>query len=63
MQQGERDAVGGFDQLIKVRVADMAAYRAFRGDKLSSIPGVAQTHTCMVMEEVKSTATIPVPVR
>ncbi|TWB50005.1 hypothetical protein FBZ92_124111 [Nitrospirillum viridazoti] len=41
----------------------MAAYRAFRGDKLSSIPGVAQTHTCMVMEEVKSTATIPVPVR
>ncbi|MBB6253858.1 Lrp/AsnC ligand binding domain-containing protein [Nitrospirillum iridis] len=54
---------GGFDYLIKVRVADMAAYRAFLGDKLSSIQGVAQTHTYMVMEEVKSTAAIPVPVR
>ncbi|MEA1651370.1 Lrp/AsnC ligand binding domain-containing protein [Nitrospirillum sp. BR 11164] len=54
---------GGFDYLIKVRVADMGAYRAFLGDKLSSIPGVAQTHTYMVMEEVKSTAAIPVPVR
>lgn len=52
---------GGFDYLIKVRVADMAAYRAFLGDKLSSIPGVAQTHTYMVMEEVKSTHEIPVP--
>jgi len=52
---------GGFDYLIKVRVADMAAYRAFLGDKLSSIPDVAQTHTYMVMEEVKSTHEIPVP--
>ncbi|MDE1148287.1 MAG: Lrp/AsnC ligand binding domain-containing protein [Azospirillaceae bacterium] len=54
---------GGFDYLVKVRVADMAAYRAFLGDKLSSIQGVAQTHTYMVMEEVKSTAAIPVPGR
>ncbi|WP_075771818.1 Lrp/AsnC ligand binding domain-containing protein [Aerophototrophica crusticola] len=52
---------GGFDYLIKVRVADMAAYRAFLGDKLSSIQGVAQTHTYMVMEEVKSTHVVPVP--
>lgn len=52
---------GGFDYLIKVRVADMAAYRAFLGDQLSSIQGVAQTHTYMVMEEVKSTVAIPVP--
>ena len=52
---------GGFDYLVKVRVADMAAYRAFLGDTLSSIPGVAQTHTYMVMEEVKSTHAIPVP--
>ncbi|HYE52916.1 MAG TPA: Lrp/AsnC ligand binding domain-containing protein [Azospirillaceae bacterium] len=52
---------GGFDYLIKVRVADMAAYRAFLGDKLSSIQGVAQTHTYMVMEEVKATHAIPVP--
>lgn len=51
---------GGFDYLIKVRVADMAAYRAFLGDKLSSIQGVAQTHTYMVMEEVKNTHVVPV---
>lgn len=52
---------GGFDYLVKVRVKDMSAYRAFLGDTLSSIPGVAQTHTYMVMEEVKSTHAVPVP--
>jgi Lrp/AsnC family transcriptional regulator, leucine-responsive regulatory protein len=52
---------GGFDYLVKVRVADMAAYRAFLGDKLSSIQGVAQTHTYMAMEEVKSACALPVP--
>lgn len=51
---------GGFDYLIKVRVADMAAYRAFL-EQMASLPGVAQTHTYMVMEEVKSTHAMPVP--
>ena len=45
---------GGFDYLIKARVKDMAAYRAFLGDSLTSLPGVRETHTYAVMEEVKN---------
>jgi Lrp/AsnC family leucine-responsive transcriptional regulator len=48
---------GGFDYLLKVRVRDMAAYRRFL-EQLAAIPGVQQTHTYVVMEEVKSTRAI-----
>ncbi len=51
---------GGFDYLIKTRVADMAAYRVFLGDVLLSLPGVRETRTYAVMEEVKATASLPV---
>ncbi len=51
----------GFDYLVKVRVSDMAEYRQFLGDGVAEIPGVGQTHTYVVMEEVKSTAFIRVP--
>src|SRR3546814_17976968 len=44
---------GGFDYLIKVRVRDMEAYRQFLGASLTSLPGVRETHTYAVMEEVK----------
>ena len=46
---------GGFDYLIKVRVRDMAAYRHFLGTVLVGLPGIRQTHTYTVMEEVKNT--------
>jgi Lrp/AsnC family leucine-responsive transcriptional regulator len=46
---------GGFDYLIKIRVADMQAYRKFLGERLASLPGIAQIHTYVAMEEVKST--------
>jgi Lrp/AsnC family leucine-responsive transcriptional regulator len=46
---------GGFDYLIKIRVADMEAYRKFLGESLATLPGIAQTHTYIAMEEVKST--------
>jgi Lrp/AsnC family transcriptional regulator, leucine-responsive regulatory protein len=52
---------GGFDYLLKVRVTDMESYRTFLGDCIASLPGVQQTHTYFVMEEVKSTHTIVVP--
>jgi Lrp/AsnC family transcriptional regulator, leucine-responsive regulatory protein len=52
---------GGFDYLLKVRVADMESYRTFLGDNIASLPGVQQTHTYFVMEEVKSTHAIGVP--
>ncbi len=44
---------GGFDYLLKVRVADMAAYRAFLGEALAEVPGIRQTHSYPVMETVK----------
>jgi Lrp/AsnC family leucine-responsive transcriptional regulator len=50
---------GGFDYLIKTRVADMAAYRHFAGRVLWQLPGVRETRTYAVMEEVKSTAVLP----
>src|SRR5579859_5430855 len=46
---------GGFDYLIKARVKDMAAYRTFLGDVLVQMPGVRETRTYAVLEEVKST--------
>jgi Lrp/AsnC family leucine-responsive transcriptional regulator len=52
---------GGFDYLLKVRVRDMESYRSFLGDSVASLPGVQQTHTYFVMEEVKSTHAIVVP--
>ncbi|HLZ74194.1 Lrp/AsnC ligand binding domain-containing protein [Phenylobacterium sp.] len=51
---------GGFDYLIKARVKDMAAYRTFLGDVLVQMPGVRETRTYAVLEEVKSTGQLPV---
>ena len=51
---------GGFDYLVKARVAGMEAYRAFLSDVFLSLPGVRETHTSAVMEEVKSTGWLPV---
>lgn len=51
---------GGFDYLIKIRVADMAGYRQFLGEKLAVISGVRETRTYVVMEEVKNTHVINV---
>lgn len=51
---------GGFDYLLKTRFADMAAYRTFAGTVLWQLPGVRETRTYAVMEEVKHTARLPV---
>lgn len=51
---------GGFDYLLKARLADMAAYRRFLGERVPSLPGVNRTHTYFVMEEVKVTQEIPI---
>jgi Lrp/AsnC family leucine-responsive transcriptional regulator len=51
---------GGFDYLVKTRVADMAAYRRFLGEILLALPGVKETRTYAVMEEVKSDGFLPV---
>lgn len=46
---------GGFDYLMKARVRDMRAYREFVAQAVWSLPGVRETHTYVVMEEVKET--------
>jgi Lrp/AsnC family transcriptional regulator, leucine-responsive regulatory protein len=50
---------GGFDYLLKTRVADMAAYRQFIGSVIWTLPGVRETRTYAVMEEVKHTTQLP----
>jgi Lrp/AsnC family leucine-responsive transcriptional regulator len=50
---------GGFDYLLKTRMADMGAYRAFAGTVLWQLPGVRETRTYAVMEEVKCTTHLP----
>lgn len=52
---------GGFDYLLKLRFSNMTSYREFLGKDLASLPGIMQTHTYFVMEEVKHTAAIPLP--
>ena len=46
---------GGFDYLLKTRVADMPAYRELLGSSIWALPGVRETRTYAVMEEVKNT--------
>ena len=45
---------GGFDYLLKTRQADMEAYRRFAGEVLWQLPGIRETRTYAVMEEVKN---------
>ena len=51
---------GGFDYLVKARVEDMTAFRRFLSDVMLTLPGVRETHTYAVMEEVKVTNRIPI---
>ena len=51
---------GGFDYLLKVRTSSMIEYREFLGQTLSRMSDIKQTHSYMVMEEVKATHAITV---
>ena len=50
---------GGFDYLLKTRMADMAAYREFAGSVLWQLPGVRETRTYAVIEEIKDSSRLP----
>ena len=52
---------GGFDYLLKIRSADMNAYREFAGTVLWQLPGVRETRTYAVMEEVKNSNRLHLP--
>ncbi len=49
---------GGFDYLIKVRCRDMDDYRRVLGEKIASINDISQTHTYVVMEQVKTSTSL-----
>jgi Lrp/AsnC family transcriptional regulator, leucine-responsive regulatory protein len=51
---------GGFDYLIKARLKDMGDYRSFLGELLVRLPGVRETRTYTVLEEVKRSGPLPV---
>ena len=52
---------GDFDYMIKARIREISQYRSLLGDILLRLPGVTQTKSCIVMEEVKETLYIPSP--
>jgi len=50
---------GGFDYLLKTRVAHMGAYRDLVAAVAWSLPGVRDVRTYAVMEELKNTTALP----
>lgn len=52
---------GDFDYLIKARISEMASYRKLLGDILLRLPGVRESKSYIVMEELKETLAIPIP--
>ncbi len=49
---------GPFDYMLKVRTRDMMHFREVLGERISTLPGVSQTHSFAVMESVKESETI-----
>ncbi|MDX3773330.1 Lrp/AsnC ligand binding domain-containing protein [Chromatiaceae bacterium AAb-1] len=49
---------GGFDYLLKLRLPNMDAYRSILS-LIVDLPGVAQTHTYVVIEQVKNDKGLP----
>ncbi|NYT36196.1 winged helix-turn-helix transcriptional regulator [Allopusillimonas soli] len=50
---------GDFDYMVKARIREIGQYRNLLGDILLRLPGVTQTKSCVVMEEIKETMFIP----
>lgn len=51
---------GSFDYLVKARLRGMDEYRHLLGDLLKKLPVPAQSHSYVVMEEVKETLALDV---
>jgi Lrp/AsnC family leucine-responsive transcriptional regulator len=51
---------GNFDYLLKARVKDMQEYRDLLGEKILALPGVSDSRSYVVMEEVKESTKLPV---
>ncbi len=51
---------GNFDYLLKARVRNMQEYRSLLGEKILALPGVSDSRSYVVMEEVKESTVLPV---
>ncbi|MVW73082.1 winged helix-turn-helix transcriptional regulator [Bordetella sp. 15P40C-2] len=51
---------GEFDYLVKARLTEMNEYRRLLGDILKRLPASAESHSYVVMEEIKETLYLPV---
>ena len=49
---------GDFDYLLKIRIADMTAYRELLGEIIHTLPGVRDSRTLVAMETVKESGEI-----
>lgn len=47
---------GNFDYLLKIRIKNMPSYRELLGQILNDLPGVRDTNSYVVMEEIKETS-------
>lgn len=52
---------GDFDYLLKTRVSDMSTYRGVLNETLLSLPDIKDSRTYVVMEEVKYSPNLPIP--
>jgi len=50
---------GNFDYLIKARVRDMQEYRTLLSEKILALPGVSDSRSYVVIEEIKETTFLP----
>jgi len=53
---------GDSDYLLKARIKDMSEYRALLGEMLLTLPGVKNSKSYIVMEEVKEGIALPIKV-
>lgn len=51
---------GNFDYMLVARTTDITHYRNVLGDRIGKLPGVQQTHSYVVMEEIANRKAIPV---
>ena len=52
--------VGGFDYLVKARIADMSVFQDFLQRVILPLPGVRETHTYTSVADIKPDALLPI---
>ncbi|NVK40204.1 MAG: Lrp/AsnC ligand binding domain-containing protein [Oceanospirillaceae bacterium] len=53
---------GDSDYLLKARISDMTEYRELLGEMLLTLPGVKNSKSYIVMEEVKESLALPIDI-